>query len=178
MNLLPVAIAALLAASFTAWMLSGSPVPMALSVAVLVSTMTVQALFAVGGKRKSRPGRTFAPLVIAGLALASELHLYSTGQALAVRADLPLVFHLALALLWWVAGDLIVRLPRTRNTSSTRHGLTGIAAGLLLLAAAATTEHYDFGPWQIYPLAAVPVLAFASRLLLPALSRIQNVGLV
>ncbi|NLT70715.1 MAG: DUF4129 domain-containing protein, partial [Verrucomicrobiaceae bacterium] len=139
---------------------------------------TVQALFAASGKRKSQPGRTFAPLVIAGLALAADLHLYSTGQALAVRADLPLVFHLALALLWWVAGDLIVHLPRTRNTSSTRHGLTGIAAGLLLLAAAATTERYDFGPWQIYPLAAVPVLAFASRLLLPALSRIQNAGLV
>lgn len=175
MNLVLVASAALFAASFVAWMLSGSPVPMALSVVVLLMSMAAGALFASGGEKRLPHARAFTPFVIAGLALGSQLHLYSTGQALAVRAALPLTFHFGLALLWWVAGDLIVRFSRTRHTTPARHGLTGIVAGLILLAAAATTERYDFGPWQIYPVAALPALAFASRLLLPELPTGKNV---
>lgn len=174
MNFVPATVASLLATSFAAWMLSGSPVPMALSVIVLITSMAAGALFARDWGKRFQRGGTFAPFVIAGLALGCELHLYSTGQALAVRAIPPQTFHLGLAALWWIAGDLIVRFSRTRQTTPARHGLAGIVAGLILLTAAATTERYDFGPWQIYPVAALPTLVFASRLLLPNLPTGKN----
>ena len=174
MNLVPVAIAAPLAASLAAWMLSGSPVPMALSILVLLVSLGTGPLFAKGGEKRRRQGRAIAPFVIACLALYGEVHLYSTGQALALRASLPLTFHFGMALLWWVVADLLVRLPQRRPTKPHRHGLTGIAGGLVLLAASAATERYDFGPWEIYPVAAIPAVAFAARFLLPGLAPVKN----
>jgi len=174
MNLVPVAIAAPLAASLAAWMLSGSPVPMALSIFVLLVSLGTGPLFAKGGEKRRRQGRAIAPFVIAGLALYGEVHLYSTGQALALRASLPLTFHFGMALLWWVVADLLIRLPQRRHMKPHRHGLTGIAGGLVLLTASAATERYDFGPWEIYPVAALPAVAFAARFLLPGLAAVKN----
>ena len=148
MNLVPVAIAAPLAASLAAWMLSGSPVPMALSIIILLVSLGTGSFLARGGEKCRRYGRAFAPFVIAGLAFSAEVHLYTTGEALAVRAALQLIFHFGTALLWWVVADLLVRVPQGRHTSGHRHGLTGIAGGLILLAASAATERYDFGPWR------------------------------
>jgi transglutaminase-like putative cysteine protease len=174
MNLVPVAIAAPLAASLAGWMLSGSPVPMALTIIVLLVTLATGPLFARGGEKCRRYGRAFASFVIAGLALYGEIQLYATGQALALRASLPLTFHFGMALLWWVVADLLVRLPQRRPAKPHRHGLTGIAGGLILLAASAATERYDFGPWEIYPVAAIPAVGFAARFLLPGLAPLKN----
>jgi len=175
MNLVPVAIAAPLAASLAAWMLSGSPVPMALSIIILLVSLATGSFLARGGEKCRRYGRAFAPFVIAGLAFSGEVHLYTTGEALAVRAALPLIFHFGTALLWWVVADLLVRVPQGRHMSGHRHGLTGIAGGLILLAASAATERYDFGPWEIYPISALPAVAFAARFLLPQMAAVKNV---
>jgi len=80
-----------------------------------------------------------------------------------------------MALLWWVVADLLVRLPQRRLTRPYRHGLTGIAGGLILLAASASTERYDFGPWEIFPVAAIPAVAFAATFLLPGMAAVKNV---
>jgi len=178
MNLVPVAIAAPLAASLAAWMLSGSPVPMALSILVLLVSLAAGPLFAKGGEKRRRYGRSFLPFLFAGFALFIEIRLYATGDALALRAALPVSFHFGMALLWWVVADLLVRLPQGRNTKPHRHGLTGIAGGLILLAASAVTERYDFGPWEIFPVAAIPAVAFAARFLLPGLAPVKNAVLV
>lgn len=178
MNLVPVAIAAPLAAALAAWMLSGSPVPMALSILVLLVSLATGPLFAKGGEKRRRYGRSFFPFLLAGLALFIEIRLYATGQALALRAALPISFHLGMALLWWVVADLLVRLPQGRVTRPHRHGLTGIAGGLILLAASAATERYDFGPWEIFPVAAIPAVAFATRFLLPGMAAVKNAILV
>lgn len=181
MNLVPVAIAALLSASLAAWILSGSPVPMALSLLVLLVAPALGPLFLNRGGKRRRYGPIIAPLMIAGLALVAELHFYLSGEALVLRATLPLPFHFSLALLWWVAADLLVGLPRGQQGQQgqrrhqDRHGLIGIAGGLFLLAAAAATDLSNIGPWVIYPFAALPALAFASRFLLPTLSFGRNV---
>lgn len=174
MSLPAVATLAPLAASLTAWMLSGSPVPMVLSIFVLLASLPGGAVIAGRSDKARRIGRSLAPALIAGGAFFVELRLYSTGQALAVRADLPTAFHVGIGLLWWVTADIFVRLPQGRNSKPHRAGLTGIIGGLILLAASAATVRYDFGPWEIYPVAALPVVAFVAGALRPGFSFVQS----
>ncbi|MBP6785535.1 MAG: DUF4129 domain-containing protein [Verrucomicrobiales bacterium] len=178
MNLRPVAILAPLAASLTAWMLSGSPVPMALSILVLLTSIASGAIIGKRGDKARLLTRTLAPAMIAGSALFIETRLFTTGEALALRAELTFPFHLGIGLLWWVTADVLAGLPKSRNSSFARQGLVGIFGGLVLLTAATATQRYDFGPWEIYPLAALPVVAFITRSLLPASSFFRSLILI
>lgn len=146
-----------LAAGLTAWFLSGSPVPMMMSGLILA----LAPLFGWVGKRETLriPGLTIAALVIA-LAWFAQIRMFQTGIALAVGAQLPALFHLSLALLWGVAlgyrfssSSRIARLSPTVSTA-------GITGSLGLIAATLVTELYDFGPWQVYPIAILPLATY------------------
>ena len=178
MSLLPVAILAPLAASFTAWMLSGSPVPMVLSILVLLAATAGGAVIEKRADKTRSRCTALLPAMIAGLSVFIEIHLYATGQALAVRAEIPVPFHFGLGMLWWVTSDILVRLPQGRQSRHDHQGLTGIVGGLVVLGAAALTIRYDFGPWEIYPLAALPAVAYVTRSLLPAFPFIKSLILV
>ncbi len=170
MNAAATALFAPLAAALAGWMLSGSPLPMALSIALLVAAM-----FARPFLRGRSPGggvgdfgcRLLATVLV-GAALLVEMRLFQRGEAFAMRADIPYAFHWGIAALWWAGVDGILR-SRTRAAAETEDGtnLVGIVGGLLVLGASAGTVLYDFGPWAVHPVAALPLAFWTVRSLQP-----------
>jgi transglutaminase-like putative cysteine protease len=167
MNAAVPALTAPLAAALAGWMLSGSPVPMALSILVLVAVLLARPLL-----HWPRPagdfGRRLLAAVLAGGALLVELRLFQRGEALAMRADLPLAYHWGLAALWWAAGSGLLRTRAAAGALPGESSLAGILGGLLVLGASAGTFLYDFGPWEVHPLAALPLACWTMRTLRPA----------
>lgn len=148
-----IAAIAVLSAAFGGWMLSGSPVPMALSLAAI-------SLGPVLSKFSSPEKKLFIGTLLAVILFLIELHLFQTRQALALRADIPITFHFAMLFLWWFALE-----PAGRRICT----LSGIVGSLLLIAAAAGTVLYDFGPWQTYPVLALPISILLTQLLAPGI---------
>ncbi len=147
-------------------MLSGSPVPMALTLLLLPMAL-------VGGslprRRAASAIRWLVPLLLVGAAAWLEIRLFLDGRALAMRAELPLAYHLGLAALWWTALDPSLRASRQGETLHPVHAYAGLVGGLLVLGASAGTALHDFGPWLVHPVAALPFALWAARLLLPAM---------
>lgn len=131
-------------ASLVAWLLSGSAVPMVLTLLVLgivgITSMAIRLPAIVTG----------ALVFIAAL---TEFWLFRTGEALATDADLNVAFHLAIALLWWEATD---SLTKQESHPSPWIALVG---SLLLVGSAASTDIYRYGPWLINSIAALPLAA-------------------
>ncbi len=153
-------------AALVGWMLSGSPVPMALTLALLLS-----ALIAGGLLPHRRPTafslRRIAPPLLVGAAAGLQIQLFLDGRALAVRADLPLAYHLGLAALWWATLDSLLSTPRTGDRRHLVRSHAGLVGGLLVFGAAAAVELHGFAPWLVHSLAALPFVLCAARLLMP-----------
>jgi len=165
-----------LAAAVAGWMLSGSPVPMALTLGIL--------LFAPAGAFLARrlPGgdlvRLLPSLLLAIAALSIERGLFLDGRALATRAEIPFPFHAGIALLWWAAavsarGSLVK--GRTRFPLDT---FAGLAGGWLVLGASAATVLYDFGPWEAHPVAALPLMLWGACLVPSGVKPLQRIALI
>lgn len=154
------------AASVAGWMLSGSPVPMTLTVLLLLLALIGGTL---AGRKSTGPLRSFLPpLLLAGGAFALELRWFSDGSALAVRAELPFAYHAGMALLWWASVDSFVEGESGKSFRRIASSFGGLAGGILLLGASAGTVLYDFGPWQVHPVSALPLALWASALLSPS----------
>lgn len=167
MNLSLAAFVASLAAAFAAWMLSGSPVPMALT--LLLVPLALLCGFLTKLRMVPPLARTLLAALLACAAAWFEYRLYQTGQALALRAEMPTFFHLGMALLWWAAIEPLIQKNYTEGIVPRLREGAGLCGGLLVLAASAGTVLYDFGPWQTHPVAALPFAIWATRLLLPAM---------
>ncbi len=147
-------------------MLSGSPVSMGLSVVLLLAALIGGALLP-----RHRPGPLVRHLVsasVVGAAAWLEIRLFHDGSALAVRAEPPFAYHAGLAALWWAAVDGTLRAQREDELSGLARSFAGLAGGLLVLGASASTSLHDFGPWTMHPVAALPLALWASWLLLPS----------
>jgi len=171
-----IALLAPLAAAVAGWMLSGSPVPMAL-------TLVVLALALVGGLLSPRLPegemvRLIPPLLLALAALWIEWRLYQDGRALAMRAEMPFAFHAGIALLWWAAIDHFLRSSVKSENGIPLGAFAGLAGGLLVLGASAGTVLYDFGPWEAHPVAALPLMLWGSCLVVPMMKTLQRIALV
>ncbi|MCG8599092.1 MAG: transglutaminase-like domain-containing protein [Verrucomicrobiales bacterium] len=151
MRIQPVILVAPFLAGFTGWMLSGSPIPMAFA--------TVLLLVALTGKpfRKSESIQQFLFFLFPALSLVSvliQIRLFQRGEALATNADLPG---------WFIAGAGItataamLSLLRVTRCGDAVYSLA-LAGGLLVFSSAFPVELYDFSEWQVYPLAALPVV--------------------
>lgn len=151
---------ALVIASFSCWMLSGSPLPLALSVVTVVTGLV--------GKhftKKSRISQLLVASVVALLAGLIEWHLFRSGQAMVMSAETPPTLHLAMSLLW-LAMMLAILSPTEPFRSVVRIQLAaGIGGGILLAASAAGTILYDFRAWQVFPIAALPLTIFFKSLI-------------
>lgn len=157
------------AAALAGWMLSGSPVPMALGVLVLVLALSGGLALA-----RFRPGPVAAALpalLLCAAAGSLELWLFREGRALSTRADIPAAYHFGVALLWWATADRFLRPAEAPGDIAVwparARAFGAVAGGLLLLAASASTVLYDFGPWEAHPVAALPLALWAGALFLP-----------
>lgn len=155
MNRRPFIILAPTVAAFAAWMLSGSPLPMTL-------TFVLAAVALVSRFRIDEENFGLRELVVASTvvvaALLFQIHLFHEGRALVTRAELPTWFHLSLSALWWAAlvpGHLV---------RPWREAVAW-AGGLGVLAAAVSTDSYEFAPWQLFPVAALPLALWTCRIL-------------
>lgn len=157
--------APVLAAALAGWLLSGSPVPMALTLALLLAALVGGAL--LPRRRTASAIRQLVPLLFAGTAAWLEIRLFLDGRALAMRAELPLAYHLGLAVLWWTALDPFLRAPGESEVRRLVHAYAGLVGGILVLGASAGTTLQNFGPWLVHPVAALPFALWATRLLLP-----------
>lgn len=171
-----IALLAPLAAAVAGWMLSGSPVPMALTLGVLVLAL-------IGGFLAPRLPRgdvvrLLPPLLLALAALWIERRLFLDGRALAMRAEMPFSFHAGIALLWWAATDHFLRSTAKSEHDSLLGAFAGIGGGLLVLGASAGTVLYDFDPWEAHPVAALPLMLWGSCLVVPMMKPLQRVALV
>ncbi|MCB1202698.1 MAG: hypothetical protein KDN18_00445 [Verrucomicrobiae bacterium] len=166
MRPLSVALLAPMAASLAGWMLSGSPVPMALTLAVLVAGFATSPLTA---RRKDFLTSQTLPILLAGAALWLELWLFREGLALALRAEVPFAYHFGVALLWWVAIDRILTFEQTPRFHPSLVALGALAGGILVFGASAWTVLYDFDPWQVYPVSALPLALWAGYEFCPRL---------
>lgn len=163
------ALLAALAAAFAGWMLSGSPVPMALGILVLAAALATKALLR-GREHSGGFIHRLLPALVAVAALLVQLRLFQRGEALATRADLPSAYHWGMAALWWATAELLLRPPDRARAMPAPAGLAGALGGLLVLAASAGTVLYDFGPWEAHPVASLPLALWSMRILRPALS--------
>lgn len=162
------ALLAPLAASVSGWMLSGSPVPMALTILVLLLSL-------VGGffSRRLPEGeipRVLPALLVSLAALSIETLLFQDGRALAMRAEMPWAFHGGLALLWFAALVAAFRPTGDRVPRFEIEGYAGVGGGLILLGASAATILYDFGPWEAHPVAALPAMIWCAHLVFAAMN--------
>lgn len=176
MRTLSIAVLAPLAAAVAGWMLSGSPVPMALTLGVLL-------LAIVGGFLAPRLPRVdvvrlLPPLILALAALWIEWRLFLDGRALAMRAEMPFAFHGGIALLWWAATKRLLRFSAEDENEIPLGTFAGPAGGLLVLGASAGTVLYDFGPWEAHPVAALPLMLWSSCLVVPRMKPLQRIALV
>jgi hypothetical protein len=165
-----------LAAAVAGWMLSGSPVPMALTLGVLVLAL-------VGGFLAPRlplgdMARLLPPLLLALAALWIEWRLFLDGRALAMRAEMPFSFHAGIALLWWAAIDRFFRSSAKSENEFPVGAFAGLGGGLLVLGASAGTVLYDFDPWEAHPVAALPLMLWGSCLVVPMMKTPQRIALV
>jgi hypothetical protein len=157
------------AAALAGWMLSGSPVPMALTVLVLLVALTGGLVMA-----KRRPGPIAASLpalLLCAAACAFEAWLFREGRALVMRADMPAAYHAGLGLLWWASADRFLRPAAAGNAGDLAaivRAFAGVGGGLILLATSAGTVLYDFGPWEAHPVAALPLALWGTHLVLPS----------
>lgn len=151
-------------AAFAAWMLSGSPLPMAFSAAFTVLAAAAGRVFR--GETSGFYTRLLSPFLLLALTVW-QLRLFETGGALNYSATLPAAFHFGLALLW--IGSVDSFLVRNRVGGAARlHA--GLAGGLLVWAASFATELYDFSAWQVYPVAALPLVLLLAALFLDRVS--------
>lgn len=150
-------------AAFVAWMLSGSPIPMAFSLLFPLVAFVARFL-----RRPDSEGVILGILFsfLGLLALLAEIHLFRTGLAFAFRADLPFSFHLGMALLW-VSTSFVILFPKSDDCLHPDSiQIPALAGFLLVFASSIVTEFYDYEEWQVLPLAALPLAWFAVQLLL------------
>lgn len=157
MNHRPFIILAPAAAAFCGWMLSGSPLPMALTFAVAGVALVTR--FRIRDGAFGMRGLVAAS-VLAVAAMLLEIHLFREGRANVTRAELPPAFHPALAALWWASLVPAGLVGHLRNALAW-------CGSLAVLASAMATDSYDFGPWQIAAVASLPLALWTCRILRP-----------
>jgi transglutaminase-like putative cysteine protease len=150
-------------AGFVAWMLSGSPLPMILSALVL--------LMSLPGKLVSRKesAHYFLRILFCAISIGLvffQIRLFQNGLAMAINADLPIWYHLGLGILWIALMETVA----FRDASTRIHFFPGLGGSLMILASAYAVELYDFAPWQVYPLAALPAVLFLATAFLSGTS--------
>ncbi len=151
---------ALVLASFCCWMLSGSPLPLALSAVIVVIGYSAKRF-----TKQSRVTQLIVASVVSLLFGIIEWHLFRSGQAMVMSAETPAAIHMGMSLLW-----LSAMLAILSSTSQTRSRdqvqlATGMAGGILLAASAAATVLYDYRPWQVFPVAVLPFAIFFKSLI-------------
>ncbi|MDF1862075.1 MAG: transglutaminase-like domain-containing protein [Verrucomicrobiales bacterium] len=140
-------------AGFVAWMLSGSPLPMTLSALALILSLPGKLV----SKRES--AHYFLRILFCALSIGLvffQIRLFQNGLAMAINADLPIWYHLGLGLLWISLMETVA----FREAPTRIHFFLGLSGSLMILASAYAVELYDFAPWQVYPLAALPAVLF------------------
>lgn len=170
------ALLAPLAASVAGWMLSGSPVPMGLTLLVLLASLA-------GGWVSTRlaggeVARIVSPILISLAALWIETRLFQDGRALAIRAEMPWAFHGGLSLLWFAALVSAFRPPSGRTVPFEIGAYAGVGGGLIVLGASAATILYDFGPWEAHPVAALPLMIWCAHLIFAGMPPIRRIAWV
>ena len=151
---------ALVLASFSCWMLSGSPLPLALTGVVVV--------IAYATKRFTRHSRVSQIIVASVAALVFgiiEWHLFRSGQAMVSGAETPAFLHVSMSLLWLSAILAMHSSPLHTRPCTGIQLVTGIAGGIFLAASATATVLYDFRAWQVFPVAALPFAIFFKSLI-------------
>ncbi len=166
----PYALAPLLL-SFVAWMLSGSPVPLAMTVALLaIASLGQLGPLARSDRRRGAPrdeggDRILFPALLVAAAFAAatwQASLFREGIAFAFRAELAAPFHPAFALLWGAAA-LRLGTESARASSGAFESALGTStfAGLSLgLWGTLSTVRYDFELWQMLSFVFLPWLLF------------------
>lgn len=153
-------------AAFVGWMLSGSPLPMALT--LVIASGALVSRFRIPDERFGMRGFVIVTSVTLA-ALFFQIHLFREGRAFESGSSLPTWFHLSLAALWWSA-----LVPGT--AAGHLRGAIAWFGGLGILCAAIVTESYDFAPWQLYPVASLPLALWTCRILRPGKARIFAPG--
>ncbi len=163
-----IAILITLTAAFSGWLRNGSVMPMAFSLPILLASLSASLLL----RRASLSVRTkrhhLAPSILSGASLYLAIRLDQTGQHFDISPPLPGVFHLGIALLWWLSSDLILRSGTVSGPLRNYQALVGLAGGLLLLSAPVPVGEGCPSPWLYCPFAAFPLATCAANALLPS----------
>ncbi len=136
------------------WMISESPMPLLLA----ALGMVVFGIFRIGGRGLAN----WSVLVIAAMLFFAEWWLFEKRLARVMLSDLPVLFHIGVAIHFWLWGKALV--------SPTVHR-TGLAllAGALVFWTAGTTEIYSHSKLLVRSLAAL-------GLVLPAVWHVAKSG--
>ncbi len=155
MNRQPFIILAPTAAALSAWMLSASPLPMILTLVLAAIALALR--FRLRDKDLGGRGLTLVTaLVVAALLL--QFHFFHEGRALVTGSELSAWFHPSLAALWWAA-LLPGHFVRPWREAMAWCGALGV------FTSAVGIDSYDFAPWQINTVAALPLALWTCRIL-------------
>lgn len=162
-----IAILITLTAAFSGWLRSGSVTPMALSLVLLPGSLVASLLLSRASRPVKTRGHHVAPWIFSGVSLYLAIKLDQTGQLFDLSPPLPTVFHLGIALLWWLSSDLIFRSATVSGPLRNHQALVGLAGGLMLLSVPVLVGEGYPSPWLHYPFAAIPLATCAANALLP-----------
>lgn len=144
-------------------MLSGSPLPLALSTVVVATGYATKHF-----TRHSPVHQLIAAGAVALPAGLIEWHLFRSGQAMVMSAETPPILHMGMALLWFSAMLAILSTTPQSRLTKQAHFATGLAGGAILAASAAATVLYDYRAWQVFPVAVLPLTIFLKSLVITA----------
>lgn len=156
-----------LIASFAGLMRYSSPVPLALSLGLLLSSIAIAIIPPLRRIRGSNGG-VAVPLLITGVSLYALLS-FHPGQEEVTQSVLGLPFCAGLSLLWWVSLDTVIRQSYREGRIPNLHFLIGILGGLLLLGSLNLSSSLTspIEALSLNLLSAYPLAAFSVRALLP-----------
>lgn len=134
-------------ASLAGWMISGSPVPMGISMLLTLSAVACRLI--------ARRPLGFWPAVLLSLfASVIQIWVFREGLAFDSAVPLPAPFHAAMGMLWFSSARAIT----AGAAPSPRRLWISLAGSLAVLGVAASSTLIQYGPWQVYPVASLPLM--------------------
>ncbi len=144
-----VAISLVLLSSLLGWILSASPLPMGISLAIAV----LFPLAALTPLRRS----PLLTICLASLFAMAQWYLFGTGRAFVLLADLPWFFHLGIGLHWACLVESF-RLPVRGQNSPLPLFWMGLAGSVLILWTGGAVEIYEANIWMAHSIAGAPLV--------------------
>jgi len=133
-----------------AWLISGSPLPMALSLLLVLIRLT--------GNRLLSENSFLPRFCIVALLACLQWYLFRTGRAFSVFAELPGIFHLGILFHWWFWWDSVSTSGQKEASPGSVSFWIGAIGSALIFRSVGSVEIYEYPQWRIQLIVLLPLV--------------------